>query len=55
MDDNCYYVHSYQRGYEKRIFEKYQLLEELPVLERYDQSYGLTLGKIISKKALGII
>ena len=55
MDDNCYYVHSYQRGYEKRIFEKYQLIEELPVLERYDQSYGLTLGKIISKKALGII
>ena len=55
MDDNCYYVHSYQRGYEKRIFEKYQLIEELPVLERYDQSYGLTFGKIISKKALGII
>ena len=50
MDDNCYYVHSYQRGYEKRIFEKYQLIEELPVLERYDQSYGLTTGKIISKK-----
>lgn len=55
MDDNCYYVHSYQRGYEKRIFEKYQLIEELPVLERYDQSYGMTSGKIISKKALGII
>lgn len=55
MEDNCYYVHSYQRGYEKRIFEKYQLIEELPVLERYDQSYGLTFGKIISKKALGII
>ena len=55
MDDNCYYVHSYQRGYEKRIFERYQLIEELPVLERYDQSYGLTLGKIISKNALGII
>jgi glycosyl transferase, family 2/glycosyl transferase family 8 len=55
MDDNCYYVHSYQRGYEKRIFEKYQLIEELPVLERYDQSYGITSGKIISKKALGII
>ena len=55
MEDNCYYVHSYQRGYEKRIFEKYQLIEELPVLERYDQSYGLTLGKIISKNALGII
>lgn len=55
MDDNCYYVHSYQRGYEKRIFEKYQLIEELPVLERYDHSYGLTTGKIISKKALGII
>ena len=55
MDDNCYYVHSYQRGYEKRIFEQYQLIEELPVLERYDQSYGLTFGKIISKKALGII
>ena len=55
MDDNCYYVHSYQRGYEKRIFEKYQLIEELPVLERYDQSYGITFGKIISKKALGII
>ena len=33
MEDNCYYVHSYQRGYEKRIFEKYQLIEELPVLE----------------------
>ena len=55
MEDNCYYVHSYQRGYEKRIFEQYQLIEELPVLERYDQSYGLTFGKIISKKALGII
>ena len=55
MEDNCYYVHSYQRGYEKRIFERYQLIEELPVLERYDQSYGITFGKIISKKALGII
>ena len=31
------------------------MIEELPVLERYDQSYGLTTGKIISKKALGII
>lgn len=55
MDDNCYYFNSSQRGYEKRIFEKYQLLDELPYLERYDQSNSLIFGKLISKDVLGIV
>ena len=53
MDDNCYYVHSYQRGYEKRVFNQREFILELPLLERYDYSYGYSTCKLVDRNVLG--
>lgn len=51
--DNCYYVHSYQRGYEKRVFNQEEFISELPLLERYDYSYGYSTCKLVDRSLLG--
>jgi len=53
MAGNCYYVHSYQRGYEKRVFVHDEFISELPLLERYDRSFGYSTGKLVSRNMLG--
>ncbi len=53
MAGNCYYVHSYQRGYEKRVFVHDEFISELPLLERYDRSFGYSTGKLVSRSMLG--
>ena len=53
MTANCYYVHSYQRGYEKRVFVQDEFISELPLLERYDRSFGYSTGKLVSRNMLG--
>ena len=53
MTANCYYVHSYQRGYEKRVFVQDEFILELPLLERYDRSFGYSTGKLVNRNMLG--
>ena len=47
MDDNCYYVHSYQRGYDKKIFTGPELIDNLQLLSSFDHSYGSVCGKLV--------
>ena len=47
MDDNNYYVHSYQRGYEKKIFTGPELIDNLQLLSSFDHSYSSVCGKLV--------
>ena len=47
MDDNNYYVHSYQRGYEKKIFTGPELIDNLQLLSSFDYSYHSVCGKLV--------
>lgn len=49
MDDNNYYVHSYQRGYEKRVFTNQELIDEFIDLDTFDYSYRYVCGKLVRK------
>ena len=49
MDDNNYYVHSYQRGYEKRVFTNQELIDEFIALDTFDYSYRFVCGKLVRK------
>ena len=49
MDDNNYYVHSYQRGYEKKIFTGPELIDEFIALDTFDHSYRFVCGKLVRK------
>ena len=49
MDDNNYYVHSYQRGYEKKIFTGPELIDEFIALDTFDYSYRFVCGKLVRK------
>ena len=39
MEDNTWYVHSFQRGYDKRVFHHLELINELIDLDSLDHSY----------------
>ena len=52
MDDNCYYVHSYQRGYERKVFTNKELIDSLSSLDQYDNTYIFASCKLVSKKLL---
>lgn len=47
MADNCWYVHSFQRGYEKRVFTKQELIAEFIALDTFDFSYRYVCGKLV--------
>ena len=49
VDDNNYYVHSYQRGYEKKIFTGPELIDEFIALDTFDHSYRFVCGKLVRK------
>ena len=49
MDDNNYYVHSYQRGYEKKIFTGPELIDEFIALDTFEHSYRFVCGKLVRK------
>ena len=48
MDDNCYYLHSYQRGYDRKVFTNAELVDSLPLLYRYDSTYNFVSCKLVS-------
>lgn len=52
MEDNCWYLHSFQRGYEKRIFTNQELIDEFIDLNTFDHSYGFVCGKLVRKDLL---
>mgnify|MGYP000591148944 CR=1 FL=1 len=47
--ENCWYLHSSQRGYEKRIFTNQELIDEFIDLNTFDYSYGFVCGKLVRK------
>ena len=47
MADNCWYFHSFQRGYEKKIFTGSELIDNLQLLSSFDHSYGSVCGKLV--------
>ena len=53
--ENCWYLHSFQRGYEKRVFKNHELINELIDLNVFDWSYGLATCKLIRKDSIGCI
>ncbi len=55
MDDNCYYLHSYQRGYDRKVFTNAELVDSLPLLYRYDSTYNFVSCKLVSREILKYI
>ena len=49
MGDNCWYLHSFQRGYEKRVFTNQELIDEFIALDTFDYSYRFVCGKLVRK------
>ena len=47
MADNCWYFHSFQRGYEKKIFTGSELIDNLQLLSSFDHSYSSVCGKLV--------
>lgn len=55
MDDDSWYVHSFQRGYEKRVFNGLELINELIDLDSFDHTYRFVSGKLVRRDILGDI
>ncbi len=49
MGNNCWYFHSFQRGYEKRVFTNQELIDEFIDLDTFDYSYRFVCGKLVRK------
>ena len=52
MAENCWYFHSFQRGYEKRVFTNQELIDEFIALDNFDYSYRFVCGKLVRKDLL---
>lgn len=55
MDDNNYYVHSYQRGYDRKVFTNEELIDSLPLLYGYDSTYNFVSCKLVTRNLLEYI
>ena len=55
MEDNTWYFHSFQRGYDKRVFRHLELINELIDLDSFDHSYRFVSGKLVRKDVVGDI
>ena len=55
MDDNCYYLHSYQRGYDRKVFTNGELIDALYSLYVYDNTYNFVSCKLVSREILKYI
>ena len=55
MDDNCYYLHSYQRGYDRKVFTNAELIDALYSLYVYDNTYNFVSCKLVSREILKYI
>lgn len=52
VSDGTWYFHSFQRGYEKRVFINQEIIEEFTKLNEYDASYRFVSGKLVRKTVL---
>ena len=52
MGDNCWYVHAFQRGYDKKVFTNKKLMDESLFLDGFDNSYRFVCGKLVRKYLL---
>ena len=52
MGDNCWYVHAFQRGYDKKVFTNKKLMDELLSLDGFDNSYRFVSGKLVRRNLL---
>ena len=52
VDDNCYYFHAYQRGYDRKVFTSEELIGSLSSLNQYDNTYIFVSCKLVSKRLL---
>ena len=52
MGDNCWYVHAFQRGYDKKVFTNKKLMDELLSLDGFDNSYRFVSGKLVHRNML---
>ena len=52
MGDNCWYVHAFQRGYDKKVFTNKKLMDELLFLDGFDNSYRFVSGKLVHRNML---
>ena len=55
VDDNCYYFHAYQRGYDRKVFTSEELIDSLQSLYQYDNTYIFASCKLVSKRLLKYI
>ena len=52
MGDNCWYVHAFQRGYDKKVFTNKKLMDELLSLDGFDNSSRFVSGKLVHRNML---
>ena len=52
MGDNCWYVHAFQRGYDKKVFTNKKFMDELLSLDGFDNSYRFVSGKLVHRNML---
>lgn len=55
IKDGCFYIHSFQRGYEKKIFTGPELIDNLQVLSSFDHSYVSSSNKLVKSRQLKTI
>ena len=50
--DNCWYFHSFQVKYDRKVFTNIELIDELVDLDSFDFSYRFVSGKLVNKTSL---
>lgn len=52
ISDNCWYFHSFQVKYDRKVFTNIELIDELVDLDSFDFSYRFVSGKLVNKTSL---
>lgn len=50
--DNCWYFHSFQVKYDRKVFTNIELINELVDLDSFDFSYRFVSGKLVNRTSL---
>lgn len=50
--DNCWYFHSFQVKYDRKVFTNIELIDELVDLDSFDFSYRFVSGKLVNRTSL---
>lgn len=50
--DNCWYLHSFQVKYDRKVFTNIELIDELVDLDSFDFSYRFVSGKLVNRTSL---